>query len=1129
MLNATRGIEFCSLVLYEILGYFTSQFLFSHEKFVYLLLRLKIIVTSIMDNTVEKTSDIERKATLNKLRNMQWLKSTSHSANPEKVKAVVYKQAQKRDEDKKIEDEVLAVTETVKKLLGRESNKYFSTDDTCETHSCDDAMPESDENVWSKNIDTANLFPNADELADQKNEEDMLSIVESIVTAKVEAEFCINKEQEDQSSTSENNAEDVVRDAVTKSSSDSRKTDGGAKEMKLIHSDGNNNDSKSITPCTSKVNDKQKSTCKITSTESGKPSTEPKDKDVRIRTSNITKAGIKTGGNTNLAKDNEKFSRPSNDSKKAVSNSSKSLSTPDKIGRDHFNNKQNNTKNTRRQEFVKRRNVPRNAIEKETKNAAGKPNVVKTVVETADATCQNKNLNRDEASQKLQQTTPKQFASKSKRQDSLRKNTSNFSDDKNKTENAAHTPENVDSPLNETERKNEKIVCEKNAQSDQRANRSIDCRKNTFVAQYKNSAYSKPTQNIPRHAAYGRNPSYAYTNPRFDRDRNGSAERRIPKREHTPVNTFVKSDTGTEEPNTSNLENCAKQKKEIIQPINVKSISACIDLAFNDRKDIKPVKVETQSKENTNSSVAHPERELTTSEAQQCRVETSDILKVESIDQQDRDMKNEETDLFKHSSFNLTSDEYSTNSQFNDVTHQYSVKLENMRRTNDVNQFESSQAAWDQPSDNAEQKGATVMSVQQSIQNMHLNTQQTFTQAGNPTRQMSPWELNGSKFYDQQFSVSDAMRLSQIPNTFSALPYEYNAPISNDNNVTATSTLETTMSNNRENSNVLYRYEPNVQQRSVMASDYPDHSLSPCQTNQARWSTSVQDGFHVEHPYIAAQPAMMHVYNPAAFGLDDFNNAHTVDYVSHPVMYAPYMQTWNSQLQYAMPVLYNSPCANYTTFSQASNQPNNFNNVHDQQQKHNPYAQMNSCVRDTHDTNTCAVQAQRNTADNVPAKSNYYYKKYQDNRTVYDVPQYVPPVSYSRSQQGMNVMPATGINQYNASYCSPNQRHYRQNVSNYMKKNQDFAYDDNGSAEDIPPIISPKEFVTDNISLSNKTDQFATRVFKPEFRMKPNLGYRPPSSFPRGGFRRNTTLQDFPKEYTYPVSIGRGTYKTKRT
>lgn len=49
--------------------------------------------------------------------------------------------------------------------------------------------------------------------------------------------------------------------------------------MKFVkHSDGNNNDPKSVTPRMSKTNDKQKSTCKITNVESSKASTEVKDK-----------------------------------------------------------------------------------------------------------------------------------------------------------------------------------------------------------------------------------------------------------------------------------------------------------------------------------------------------------------------------------------------------------------------------------------------------------------------------------------------------------------------------------------------------------------------------------------------------------------------------------------------------------------------------------------------------------------------------------------------------------------------------------------------------------------------------------------------------------------------------------
>lgn len=129
----------------------------------------------------------------------------------EKIKAVVYKQIQEQDEDKKVENKVSNLTETIKIHSIEESDKHSSTDNTCITYVSNDTMPENDENMWNKDIDTSNLFPNADKLVSQKNEEDMLSIVESIVTAKLEAEFCINKERKDQSNTPENNTEDIIQ------------------------------------------------------------------------------------------------------------------------------------------------------------------------------------------------------------------------------------------------------------------------------------------------------------------------------------------------------------------------------------------------------------------------------------------------------------------------------------------------------------------------------------------------------------------------------------------------------------------------------------------------------------------------------------------------------------------------------------------------------------------------------------------------------------------------------------------------------------------------------------------------------------------------------------------------------
>ncbi|KAL0123847.1 hypothetical protein PUN28_005996 [Cardiocondyla obscurior] len=1026
-----------------------------------------------------------------------------------KIKAVVYRQEQ--DGDKKIEDKLLALTETIKAHLSEESKKCPSSDD--KTHSCDDTMPENNENMWNKNIDTANLL-NTDKPVDPKNEEDVLSIVESIVTAHMEAEFCKNKPHEGESSTSKSNTEDV-KDAVNPSNSS--KTDEKLAEKLTTHFDGNNNNSKSATLCILEKNDKPASTCKTSNTE--------KDKDMQIQTDNTIKTSIKDDSNINLTKDNEKYTNSSNDSKKAVCSTSKPVNNTDKNGKDYFNNKQSaKTGFTKKQEFVKQRNVPKNGMEKESKNFT-KLNLTKTGVETVDTICQNKNSNKDKTLQKQQPATSKQFTTpKVKNQEPFRKNTSTFNciDNKNKTEKTTHTSENAKTLLNESEGKTEKIY-EKNVKSDPKMNRSVDFkRNNTFVAQYRNSMFSKPSQHISRTGQgppmYGRNP-FVYNNSKFDKTRNCSTEYRV-KKEHVsinaPVNAFTKSSTATEELDTGNVENFVNETKEITEPINVNSTLEVNTLEFNDKKDMN-VKMETnltQNEEDTNVSVDCREQQPTTSK--QCSVEN----RTETNISQAEKINNEETNSIKCSS-NVVSGNYTTASQINPI-HPYSSKAENL---------ESNLTTWNQPSENAVQKGATIPNLQQSMENMHFNTQQNFPHPRNSPRQMSTWEPNNSRFYDQHFSAGDMMRMPQIPNMYNALPYEFNTQISSDNSATATPALETTINSNRENSNVIYRYESNVPQRSVMASEFPGHSVS-CQTNEVRWSVPVQDGFH--DTYVTPQPTMIHVYNPAVFNPDDFNNTHAMDYVSHPIIYAPtpYLQTWNSQLQYPMPVMYNSPCTNYTTISQTSNQSSNFNNpIQEQQYKqYNSYVQPNNYVRDTYnDTNSCVAQPS-NTADNIPIKSNYY--KNNSGCTVYNVPRYAPPVSYSRTQQGMNFVPPTSMN-HNASYCSPHQKYYKPNVPNYMKnaKSRDFVCDDNGT-EDIPPMISPTEFVTNNLPI--KTSQFATPVFKPEFKTKSNSGYRSTfnPSFQRsynGGFRRHATFQDLPKEYTHPMSIGRGSYKVKKT
>jgi len=48
-------------------------------------------------------------------------------------------------------------------------------------------------------------------------------------------------------------------------------------------------------------------------------------------------------------------------------------------------------------------------------------------------------------------------------------------------------------------------------------------------------------------------------------------------------------------------------------------------------------------------------------------------------------------------------------------------------------------------------------------------------------------------------------------------------------------------------------------------------------------------------------------------------------------------------------------------------------------------------------------------------------------------------------------------------------------MKNPKNQVQDFLCEDNAS-EDSPPIISPKEFVTNNINLPNQTDQRDTRM-----------------------------------------------------
>lgn len=718
----------------------------------------------------------------------------------------------------------------------------------------------------------------------------------------------------------------------------------------------------------------------------------------------------------------------------------------DKMQKDQSNMSQNNAED-----------ITQNAVYSNLSNIKTKSN------KTADVTYQNKNINKNAILQK-QQTVSKQSASKM--QESFKKNASmlNFAIYKNKTleetEKVNNLSEKSDLLLNE-ERRNKKIIDEK--QCHQKAD--SDCNlKTTFVMQYKNSTFTNPMQNksmlrnIEHTAIYGRNS--LYNDPRFDNKSIGNAERKsVINSEYISTNIFSKS--------------------------NVKStIDKKDTLVCNNENKVNLVNAKTYLMENkkcANLSIGHIRKQEPM--LGRCHKEMKKIDKSKiNIDQQNIEINNatdnEQTNSFKHSS-NLLSNRYTVETPA-DAIHQHSLKLEYSQHMDNVKKLGSSQTTWNNCLSNSTvQKNATIVNSQRSIQNMRFNVQQTIMQATDQTKQMSSREPNSSKFYNQPFSIGNAMPPSQIPNTFNVALYESNVQTSNDSDTT--SILETAMNRNKEKSDIFYKYTPNIQQRSgTTFSDFTGHSISSGQTR--KWNSCV-DSFHVD-PY-----NIMQTYNSGAFDPNDFNNTHIRNSLPHPIIYAPSpnVQTRNPQLQYPLPVSYNPSCTNYIrVIPNTTNQLNNFNNIgsmHDQQLKYIPCMQMNNYIRGTHsDLSNCTVQP-RNAVDNVPMKSNQHYKKCQDNsRMVYNVSRYVTPLSYSGVQKDKNFMPAIGKNQCSNAYFWQNQKD-NQNAVNYMQMSkypksqmiQDLACDDNES-ENIPPIISPKEFITNNVSFSNKTEQFTARV-----------------------------------------------------
>lgn len=686
----------------------------------------------------------------------------------------------------------------------------------------------------------------------------------------------------------------------------------------------------------------------------------------------------------------------------------------------------------------------------------------------------------------MQQPVFKQ--SESKMPKSVKKNASNYGVYKNKTfeksEKKTSVSKNSDLFLYESEKRNKKIVDDKHSLHHQKANLDFNFKRNTkFVMQYKNSTLTKPVQNkdILRNiecTSNGKNSSY--NNSRFDNGHIDNTERKdVIKREYISSSVFSNSNVRIEGLCTKKDRTSQKNKLNHMQSTtDTKSTIVYKKGTCNSEKNINFVNAKTHLTEkdctNLNIDIRRQEPML-----EQCRKEMKRTDKSKpNIDQQNIEInnitENKQTNSSKYLS-NLLPNKCTIKIPTN-MIHQHSLQFDDTQYMDDVKKLESNQTICNNSLEaNTIQNNVTIANSQQSIQNIHCDMQQAITQATGQIKQMPSWDLNGSKFYNQNFSVRNAMRPSQVSNTFNVTSLcESNMQTSNDSN--ATSMLGTAINHNKENSNVFYKYMPNIQQKSDTFSTFTDHSIL---SDHTKCNSSVQDGFHVES-YNMIRPTT--IYNSDALDPDDIKNTR----LSHPIIYAPSlnMQTRNSQLQYPLPVFYNSSCASYVRIiPNMINQSNNFDcisSLHDQQLKYIPRMQVNNYVR-ANDLNNHIVQP-RNIVDNVPMKFNQHYEKFEDNsQIVCDPFRYVAPLPHSGSRQNVNFMPVTNINQYNNAYFWQNQKR-NQNAVNYMQiskcpKNQtiqDFSCDDNES-ENIPPIISPKEFVTNNVKFSNNIGQFATQ------------------------------------------------------
>ncbi|XP_072760616.1 uncharacterized protein [Anoplolepis gracilipes] len=752
----------------------------------------------------------------------------------------------------------------------------------------------------------------------------------------------------------------------------------------------------------------------------------------------------------------------------------------DKMQKDQSNILQNNTED-----------ITQNAASSNLSNLETKSN------KTDDVTMAYKNknisINKDGILNggSKQQTDSKQSVSKYKRsvQESLKKSTSTVNyvayKDKMVEKTVTTVSKNSDLLLNKSKKINKKIVNGKHFQRYQKADRDFNLQKSSTL-EYKNSTFTKPVHNKSMRnieytsTFYGRNSSY--NDPKFDNQHISYAERKsVIKSEYTPTNVFSKSNVRTEKLGTKNLENHVTLQNEMSHMQSITDVKSSIrkedTLAYNNESNVNLVNTKTyltEGKKCANLNIDHIRKQEPM--LGQCNKEMKSLDKFKpNINQQNIETNNtivnEQTNSFKHSS-NLLSNKCIVETPA-DAIYQHSLNLEYTQCMDNVKKLGSSQIICNNcSSNNAVQKNATINS-QQSIQNMCFNIQQTITQERAQTRHMPSWESNSSKFYNQQFSISNAIRRpSQTPNTFKMSSYESNVQTSNNSDVTSMLKTETDCS--KENTNVSHKYTPNVQQRSdTIFSDFTHHSVLSGQTG--KWNCSVQDGFRID------RYNTMPVYNSGNFD-DDLNNTHILNGLSRPMTCAssPNVQTQNPQLQYPLPVFYNSSCMSYIrVIPNTTDQVNNFNSIDPMhnQIKYIPCMQMNNYIRDTRsDPSKYAVQP-RNTVDNVSMKSSQHYKKCQDNsRMVYNLSRCVTSLSHSEFQQDMNFMPGS-INQCNNAYFWQNQKSDNQNTVNYMQiskysKNQtiqDLVCDDNES-EIIPPIISPKEFITNNASFLKKID-----------------------------------------------------------